>query len=222
MLNIDNIKSMVSKRGGLASANRFNVIFRPPESALINLDQGSLESLGAALLSGAGSIRSLINDPRDLTLMCESTTLPGRLISTYDSYMGKQTTKFPSTFIDGSVTMTFMLTNDYYVKRIFESWLQAVFNVDKYQVGYKKDYSTDIIIQHLNQKNIPIYGVKLEKAFPVSISEVQLSNSSGNEYAKISVTFEFDKFTSEGPLSSTGSAIREIIPQNIVGPQSII
>lgn len=216
MLNIDNIKSMVSKRGGVAPTNRFNVILRPPETVLLDLSREAGESLASNVISGAGSLRSLINDPRDLTLMCESTSLPGRGISTTDAYMGSQLTKFPSSFVDGEVSMTFMLTNDYFAKRLFESWMKKVFDTDKYQVGYKKDYSTDIIIQHLNQQNIPIYGIKLEKAFPVSISDVALSNSSSNDYAKITINFAYDKFTPEGPISSTRSIINQLRDIQIV------
>ena len=35
-MNIDTIKASVSKKGGLAPSNRFNVIFTPPEQALLN------------------------------------------------------------------------------------------------------------------------------------------------------------------------------------------
>lgn len=212
MLNIDNLKSMISKKGGVAPLNRFNVIFRPPTQALLNIN---LETIVASALSGTANIKNLINDPRDISLLCESVTLPSREISTLDSMQGLQQNKFPYTFIDSDVSMTFMITNDYYIRLLFDAWMKTVFDVEKYQAGYKNDYAVDIVIQHLNQKNIPIYGVKLEKAFPISISGLELSNDATG-YAKLTVNFAYDKFKPEGPVSSTASAIREAIPSSFI------
>ena len=78
--------------------------------------------------------------------------------------------------------------------------------MDTYTLGYKNDYSTDVIIQQLNVDNIPIYGVKLEKAYPLSVSAVEL-NQSENEISKITVTWAYDKYVVEGPISSTKSVI---------------
>ena len=51
--------------------------------------------------------------------------------------------------------------------------------------------------------NIPVYGVKLEKAYPVGVNAIDLSNESENEIAKLTVSFAYDKYVVEGPLSST-------------------
>jgi uncharacterized protein (UPF0371 family) len=81
--------------------------------------------------------------------------------------------------------------------------------VNKYQMGYKSEYSTDIIIQQLNQKNIPVYGVKLIKAYPINVAPIDFDTSAG-DYQKVAVTFAFDKYLPEGPVSSTASAINEL------------
>ena len=44
-----------------------------------------------------------------------------------------------------------------------------------------------------------------------SYEGVALDNSSENAVTEMSVTFAYDKFVPEGPLSSTGSAIRSAI-----------
>ena len=107
--------------------------------------------------------------------------------------------------------MTFHLTNDYYMRNMLEQWQSGIFNTESYVTGFKNDYSVDVIIQQLNQKNIPVYGVKLEKAYPVSYESITLDNSSENAVNEMSVTFAYNKFVPEGPLSSTGSAIRSAI-----------
>jgi len=203
-MSIDNLKSVVAKKGGLARPNRFNVIFTPPSQSILNLDVGSI--IGS-VLSGNFEADNLINDPRDISLLCQSVTLPGRNISTFDHQDFKQSNKFPYTFIDGDVTISFLLTNDYYMRKMFDNWMSNIFSADSYIVGYKKNYAVDLIIQQLDQKNTPVYGTKLEKAFPTAIDSTELSQD-GQEVVRMSVTFAYDKFVPEGPLSSTGSGIR--------------
>jgi len=203
-MSIDNLKSVVAKKGGLARPNRFNVIFTPPSQSILNLDVGSI--IGS-VLSGNFEADNLINDPRDISLLCQSVTLPGRNISTFDHQDFKQSNKFPYTFIDDDVTISFLLTNDYYMRKMFDNWMSNIFSADSYIVGYKKNYAVDLIIQQLDQKNTPVYGTKLEKAFPTAIESTELSQD-GQEVVRMSVTFAYDKFVPEGPLSSTGSGIR--------------
>jgi len=203
-MSIDNLKSVVAKKGGLARPNRFNVIFTPPSQSILNLDVGSI--IGS-VISGNFEADNLINDPRDISLLCQSVTLPGRNISTFEHQDFKQSNKFPYTFIDDDVTISFLLTNDYYMRKMFDNWMSNIFSADSYIVGYKKNYAVDLIIQQLDQKNTPVYGTKLEKAFPTAIESTELSQD-GQEVVRMSVTFAYDKFVPEGPLSSTGSGIR--------------
>jgi len=207
-MNIDNLKSTISKKGGLAPSNRFNVIFAPPAVSLLNLN---VENVIGSVISGNFNAGNLLNDPRDISILCKSVTLPGRTLSTFEHDHDRQQNKYPYTFIDEDVTMTFHLTNDYYMRNMLEQWQSGIFNTESYVTGFKNDYSVDVIIQQLNQKNIPVYGVKLEKAYPVSYESITLDNSSENAVNEMSVTFAYNKFVPEGPLSSTGSAIRSAI-----------
>jgi hypothetical protein len=207
-MNIDNLKSTIAKKGGLAPSNRFNVIFAPPAVSLLNLN---VENVIGSVISGNFNAGNLLNDPRDISILCKSVTLPGRTLSTFEHDHDRQQNKYPYTFIDEDVTMTFHLTNDYYMRNMLEQWQSGIFNTESYVTGFKNDYSVDVIIQQLNQKNIPVYGVKLEKAYPVSYESITLDNSSENAVNEMSVTFAYNKFVPEGPLSSTGSAIRSAI-----------
>lgn len=211
-MSIDNLKATISKKGGLAPSNKFNVFFTPPSQALLNLNK---ESIVGSLLSGNFSAGNLINDPRDISILCQSVSLPGRTIATFDHGDVNQVNKFPYTFIDEDITFTFLLTNDYYMRQMFDNWMSGIFDANSYRVGYKKDYSVDVIIQQLNQKDIPVYGVKLEKAFPVTMNSIEL-NQDSQTVLQMSVTFAFDKYVPEGPLSSTASAVRSAIPGGLI------
>jgi hypothetical protein len=207
-MSIDTLKSVIGKKGGLAPANRFNVIFAPPAVSLLNLNP---ENIVGSIISGGFSIANLINDPRDISILCTKATLPGRTVSTFDHQDAVQQNKYPQTFIDEEVSMTFRLTNDYYIKNMFETWMSGIFDTESYRVGFKKDYSVDVVIQQLNQKNIPVYGVKMEKCFPTNLSSVELDNTADNTMSEVTVTWAYDKFKPEGPLSSTASALRSAV-----------
>ena len=204
-MSIDSIKSVIGKKGGLAPSNRFQVIFAPPAVSLLNLNP---ENIVGSIISGGFSIQNLINDPRDISILCSKATLPGRTISTFDADMHVQQNKYPQTFIDEEVTMTFRLTNDYYIKNMFETWMSGIFDTESYRVGFKNDYSVDVVIQQLNQKNIPVYGVRMEKCFPTNLSAVELDNAANDTMQEVTVTWAYDKYKPEGPISSTASALR--------------
>tara|TARA_B100000212_G_scaffold323157_1_gene282982 strand:- start:1411 stop:2046 length:636 start_codon:yes stop_codon:yes gene_type:complete len=204
-MSIDSIKSVISKKGGLAPQNRFQVIFAPPAVSLLNLNP---ENIVGSIISGGFSIQNLINDPRDISILCSKATLPGRTISTFDADMHVQQNKYPQTFIDEEVSMTFRLTNDYYIKNMFETWMSGIFDTESYRVGFKSDYSVDVVIQQLNQKNIPVYGVRMEKCFPTNLSAVELDNAANDTMQEVTVTWAYDKYKPEGPISSTASALR--------------
>ena len=72
---IDEFKSEINKRGGLAPQNRFNVFFTPPSQALINIDIGQILS---SIARGSFNKNQLISDPRSISLLVESTSFPSR------------------------------------------------------------------------------------------------------------------------------------------------
>ena len=197
-MSIDQLKATISKKGGLSQANRFNVMFTPPQGSLLNSDPATL--IGG-LVSGGG-LSNVINDPRDISLLAESVNLPSSQITTLDHIAEKQSVKIPYAVIQEEVTMTFLLTNDYYIKNMFDKWGQSIVDLETYRVAYKKDIVTDVVIQQLNKQNIPIYGVKLENAFPTTIGGIALSNESADTPNKLTVTFSYDKFVVEDGLTS--------------------
>jgi len=208
MATIEDLKATISKKGGLARSNRFNVIFTPPKQSLLNLDPQTIIS---SAISGNFSARNLINDPRDINVLCSSVAIPGRQISTLDYQAEKQTIKIPYGELHDDITCTFLLTNDYYMKTVFDSWVGSIVDMDQYAVAYKRDITTDVIIQQLDEQNTPIYGVRLEGAFPTTIADIELSNDNENTVQSLSVSFSYDKYVPEGALSSTGSAIRSAL-----------
>ena len=209
-MNVDDLKSTFNKHGGLAQTNRFHVIFTPPEQSLLNLD---FQSLASQALSGGFNLKNLVNDPRDLSLLCQKVNLPGRSIATAEYAAEEQQNSYPYDFIDEECKMEFVMTNDVYIRRMFDNWMEGIYSTEKHIVGFKDDYSVDVVIQMLNQKDIPIYGVKLLKAYPKSISGFDL-NQDKDALTTLTVEWKYDKFVPEGALSSVvsaGNAVLDLI-----------
>ena len=212
--SIDDLKSEFNKRGGLARTNRFNVIFTPPSQALINIDLGAI--IGS-LIRGDFNKNQLITDPRSLTLLCESTSLPSRSINTKEfEYTGKFKEKRVQGFTDTDVSFSFLVTNDFYIKRMIDDWMELIVSTETNALGYKADYTCDVVIQQLNTENKIVYGAKLINAFPSSIGAMQLTSAANGE-SKVEVTMQYDRFVMEDTLGSSLSAIRSAIPNRIFG-----
>ncbi len=203
-MNIDKLKSTIGKRGGIAKANRFKVMFTPPQQSLLNIDPGAIFT---SVISGDGiNLKSLINDPRDISMLCTSASIPGRQFSTDEVTMERQTVKMVYGFIDEDITFTFLLTNDMYMKKMFDDWSSSIIDDEAYTLNYKKNYTADVVIQQLNLDDKVVYGAKLENAYPKSISPIEYSMDS-EEIGTFTVTFAYDKYKLEDAVESGLSGI---------------
>ena len=203
-MNPDKLLSSINKKGGIAESHRFNVIFTPPDASLLNLD---LEGIISSAVSGSFDARNLINDPRDITLMCRSVNIPGRQIQTIDFQAQKKMIKIPTGVINDEVNMSFLLTNDYYVKKMFENWMHNVFNVEKYFANYIDDFAVDVVIQQLDKNDIPVYGVKLTKAFPITMEGIPFDNNNENAINVLNIGWAYENYESQGSLTTAVSGL---------------
>jgi hypothetical protein len=195
MPQIDKFKSVISKRGGLAPANRFAVYMALP---LISFDPQNL----VARVFNQGTASPFINDPRDVSILCDSVTLPGRQISTSEVQTNLLSVKTPYTYINDDVTMSFHITNDHFMKKFFENWFNRMFDRKKMTMKYRSQFTTDVIIQQLDQRDVPVYTVTLKNAFPTSITSYELTNSGENQTQKQTITLSYEDWSEEGFVES--------------------
>jgi len=207
-MNVDKLKSTIAKRGGIAKANRYKVILTPPQQSLFNIDP---QAIFTSLISGEGiNAGSLINNPRDVAMLCTAAQIPGREIATNEVTLQKQTVKMPYGFIDPDVELTFMCTNDMYIKKMFDDWSNSVIDTKNYILNYKSDFTSDIIIQQLNMDDKVTYGAKLINAFPVNVGAIDYSYDS-EEVASFTVSFTYDRYELEGGIGSFLSGVSEAL-----------
>ena len=201
-VSIDSIKSTINRRGGVARGNRFGVYITHPSKGMNSLLQFNPATLLSNLISGDGvHAGDFISDPRDMFLLCRNVTIPGKRISTTEATHNHHLSKKPYSAITDEVTMTFLLTNDYYIKKYFDMWQEMIIDTSgkHYKTFYKKEYCTDVTIQQLSSGNdvVPGYSIILENAYPIQVGAVELS-SEGDGLLEVAITFEYDNYKSVG------------------------
>ena len=214
--NIDTLKSTINRRGGLAIANKFAIYMNNPAgqniltggAGGIGATIGSLATKGLQSLATGSSFSptAFLNDPRDMYLLAESCTLPGRSFMTSDRRTGIKTTKVAYGVDTSAVKFTFLLTNDYYIWKYFKSWMDFIVppsdDINELKLNYKNSYSTDIQIQQMASGDfIPSYSISLKNAYPIAIDSVELSNTS-SDYLRCTVSMAYDNWEEQDLLDA--------------------
>ena len=213
-MSIDNLKSTIGRRQGVAQPNRFAIYMPIP---IFNTDNTLVDVIQSGIAGGsvAAGINSLYNDPRDLTFLCRTAVLPGRQIATTDYATNTKMHKMPYAQITDDLTLTFIVTQDMFVKKFFDAWQSKVINKDN-SVNYKDTYATDIIVQQLNKNNFPIYTVKFKKAYPVTVDPIDLNADSADTMSVMGVTLAYDDWeASDGLLDGVSDALNIALPGNL-------
>jgi|TARA_B110000459_G_C16603515_1_gene492328 hypothetical protein len=197
-VSIDTLKSTINRRGGIARGNRFAVYVSHPSKGMNSLLNFNPANLLSNLISGQGvRIGDFIQDPRDIFLLCQSCTMPGKRIMTTEATHNHHNTKKPYSAATDEVTMTFLMTNDYYMKKYFDMWQEMIIDTshEHYKAFYKREYCSDVSIQQLSASNdvVPGYTVKLENAYPIQVGALELGNSADG-LMELSITWEYDNF----------------------------
>ena len=168
--HIDNLLGAVSKRKGYAHPNRFSITF-PELSDIIDPVQA-----------------------KHFEFFCESTSIPGRQILTNDYSSTRQVEKRPNGYANEDVNFVFNLTNDYFIRDVFNRWTNEVVDRDTYEVGYRSDYSIDIEIHQLDEEDSKVYTCILKDAFPVTVQNIDLNNTTESSVQKLNVTMAYRDF----------------------------
>jgi hypothetical protein len=192
-VSIDSIKSEISHRGGLAKSNRYGVwIFHP---VMFSEDYDPATGLGDWLTNNGRNSKEEMGSVESILLLCNTCSIPGRRILTTESTHNHNLSKKPYSVMTEEVTMTFLLTNDYYIKKYFDKWQDMIIDSshEHYKAFYKRDYVTDVYIEQLTSNDLTSYEVKLENAYPIQVSSIELGNANEG-VLEVSVTWEYDNW----------------------------
>jgi hypothetical protein len=136
-------------------------------------------------------------DPsRGFTFFCHKMDIPAVAINSSDvAYTGQMKRKIPTAVQNpGPMTGSFFVDSNHHVLAFFHQWAQTIVNYSKgndptaevngklpHEVGFKKDFSCDMIIKHYSTDSYPevYYEAKLFGVWPVSIGALNLDWAGG-------------------------------------------
>lgn len=134
---------------------------------------------------------------RYLALQCESAELPGKTLATADVKIYGPTFKVPYQTQYGDTTFTFLCTNDFYERKLFDRWIEAIMPSDTNNLRYPKDnatrYMTNIKIIQYDEFIKQIYAVELIDAFPIGIASQGLSWTEEG-FHRLQIQFAYQKY----------------------------
>jgi hypothetical protein len=215
---IDDLKALISSKGGVARSNVFAVALPP-----------------------IAGLRS-----RELNLLCSSVNLPGRQIMTQERDIGLITQKVANNHVFDDVSLTFRCLNDYGIKEYFEAWQDRCIDQNSLEVGYLNDYAFNVKIHQLARgfgaptyqtpfglpklppmantvidmflggtplggtinalkgeidlgfigQNDTVYSCELIQAFPTSMGQIQLADANMGGVVELSVQLSYKNWRS--------------------------
>jgi hypothetical protein len=235
--------SNVRGKDGLAKPSRFEVILPIPPyinsfignsiiEKILNFPNSIFSDVSDAIGSAFGrqgnedefSRTSNSSVSRYLALQCESAELPGKTLATADVKIYGPTFKVPYQTQYADTNLTFLCTNDFYERKLFDRWMEAIMPSDtnnlRFPKGQQTRYLTNIKIIQYDEFIKQIYAVELLDAFPVGVAPQTLSWSEDG-FHRLSISFAYQRYrpiyegTYDLAAAATalfGSSINRILP----------
>lgn len=207
--------SNVRAKDGLARPARFEAILPIPPYINEFVGNSVLEKILNFPNSIMGDVTDAINSalgksPQDeysktsnsatsryLALQCDTAELPGRTLLTQDAKVYGPTYKVPYQSQYNDATLSFICTNQFYERKLFDRWLEAIHPSDtnniRFPKGQSSRYLTNIKIVQYDDFIKQIFAVELLDAYPIGISSQQLSWSD-DTFHRLNVQFAYQRY----------------------------
>lgn len=209
--------SHVRAKDGLAKPSRFQTIIPIPPyvgrfvgnsiiEKILNLPNSIFNDVTDAINSKLGGAQGGQDEfskssntqlTRYLSLQCEAAELPGKTLQTADVKIYGPIFKVPYQTQYTDTTLTFVCTNDFYERKLFDRWMEAIQPLDTNNMRYPKGavsrYMTNIKIIQYDDFIKQIYAVELLDAFPIGIAPQTLSWSEDG-FHRLSIQFAYQKY----------------------------
>lgn len=176
----DDLRTYIEKENGVASPSRWRVI---------------LPKITGDSKPGGGTVGTQFSI-EDLNLVCTAVRLPGIDVITVDRQIGMVPQKVAVGKTVNPVSMTFYLTNKYTARKYWQEWMETVVGTGApYTAGFLSLYGKQVEITQLDKLGDKVYTVKLEQAYPVNLSEIEMNNAAATAAAEFTVTLQYTNYT---------------------------
>ena len=203
-------------KDGLAKPSRFEVILPIPAyinnflqdniiEKILNFPNSVFTDVSDAIGSAFGrqgerDEQTKTSSPslsRYLALQCEVAELPGKTLATADVKIYGPTFKVPYQTQYGDTSFTFLCTNDFFERKLFDRWLEAIMPTDtnnlRFPKGENSRYMTNIKIIQYDEFIKQIYAVELIDAFPIGVAS-QPVNWAEDNFHRLTIQFAYQKY----------------------------
>ena len=174
------LRAEINPQGGFATNERYQVVFT-------NLPAG---------------IDPDSKTNRRLQFLCDSVAIPTKSIAASDKFIYGTSYQIPYRQTFAEVSMSFYVTDEMKEKIFFDNWQKKIVNETTGDLKFYNNYTCDIIIKRFsktaNDFIDPMYEIKIDRAWPSIVSEVQLNHSGGGEPVRLPVTFQYKKWRHVG------------------------
>lgn len=202
--------SNINTKDGLAKPSRFQVLLPIPRyinnyisqslfEQILNLPNTLIADVTTFLLDNKDK-QSISANPgmsRYLSLQCESASLPGKQLMTSDVKIYGPSFKVPYQSQYQDQNLTFLCTNEFYERKLFDKWIEAIHPTDtnnlRYAKGLNSSYLTNIKIIQYDDFIRQIYAVELIDAYPIAISDQPLAWSEDG-FHRLTIQIAFQKY----------------------------
>ena len=152
------------------------------------------------LVTGPSSITAS-NFSEQLSMLCEAAEMPGKALTSENVVIYGPGYNVPYLTTYQNIALTFYCTNIHTERLLFDLWMDSIVNPvtnnARFAKGINSSYMTGIDITQYDtnaDKEIEIYKVKLNDAFPISIAPQQLAwNDDG--FQRLSVSFLYQTYS---------------------------
>jgi hypothetical protein len=208
--------SNVRAKDGLAKPSRYEVVLPIPPyinsfvgnsviEKILNFPNSVFSDVSSAIGSAFGrqgdqdeySRTSNSSMSRYLALQCEAAELPGKTLQTADVKIYGPTFKVPYQTMYSDTTLTFICTNDFYERKLFDRWMEAIMPSDtnnlRFAKGAQSRYLTNIKVIQYDDFIKQIYAIELMDAFPIGVAPQSLSWTDDG-FHRLSVQFAYQRY----------------------------
>ena len=170
------LRAEINPEGGFATNERYQVIFSDIPSGI---DPDSKTN-------------------RRLQFLCDSVAIPTKSIAAQDKFIYGTAYQVPYRQTFAELSMSFMVTDTMKEKTFFDNWQKKIVDEQTGDLKFHNNYTCEITVSKFSKTTNdfinPTYQIKIEKAWPSIVAEIQLNHSGGSEIVRLPVTFQYKKW----------------------------
>lgn len=144
--------------------------------------------------------------PRDYAHLIKNVEISGKAVGTYIFRTHGTPIKMPYDITYPELILTWRDTENYEVRNFFNNWMRKVYSDNGRELGYGyyEDYVRTFSVQQYSSRvDVPTYQMDFINAYPIAISDIQLSQESTNQLSEFDVTFAYERWIDKSSVIKT-------------------